>query len=236
MSFDADAKEVAGHCPHCRGDRTSTVYGYGKNRWDDDENGMFGKEVYRVLRCDGCSTFYFQKQSIFSEDIDQWYDNQGRTCGELVVRTQTWPPPRHHEQPDWSDDLVRSDRLLHKLLASVYTANDAGLLVLAAIGTRTVFDRAAELMNVDQSKTFAQKLNALEAAGLIASGEKNFLEVLVDAGSAAAHRGWEPTTSEMSKLLMILESFLLKCFILPAEVDEISRRVPKRAPLKKPKS
>jgi Domain of unknown function (DUF4145) len=63
--------------------------------------------------------------------------------------------------------------------------------VLAAIGLRTAFDRASELLGIDPNKTFAGKLSQLVVDGHIGSTEKASLDVLTDAGGAAAHRGWK---------------------------------------------
>jgi hypothetical protein len=86
---------------------------------------------------------------------------------------------------------------LEDLLTSVYTALDNDLRVLAAIGLRTAFDRASELLSVDPEKTFADKLSQLMANGDIGSTEKESLDVLTDAGGAAAHRGWKPNPKQL---------------------------------------
>ena len=53
---------------------------------------------------------------------------------------------------------------------------------------RTAFDRASELLGVNPAKTFAEKLTDLVSRGHIGSSEKDTLDTLTDAGSAAAHR------------------------------------------------
>lgn len=230
MAYKADATEVKGHCPNCGGERTAQVVGVGRDRWDDDDGGLWGDTVYRVLRCKGCETFFFQKQSIFSEDIDQWYGPDGEVESALNVTTETWPPPVKHEEPEWANHLYINDALLGRLLSDVYKAVNYDLNLFAAIGARTVFDRASELLEVDQSLTFQEKLACLKEVGKISDSEKEFLNTVINAGSAAAHRGWEPKSSEMSKLLLVLEGFLLRSFILPVELEAISERIPNRPP------
>jgi hypothetical protein len=226
--FDPEARDVRGFCPECGGDRRSTVYGHGINKWEEERGLIWGQEVYRVLQCDGCGTFYFQKQSIFSEDIHQYYDDEGDEAVDYNVRTETWPPPKKHSIPDWVDGLYGHDRLVHKLLLDVYKCVDHDLGIFAAIGVRTVFDRAAESLGVNSKLPFVKKLDQLSEKSFITKKEAEFLATLVNAGSAAAHRGWEPTEKELRDLLLLLESFLLKSFLLESQIKNVAERIPPR--------
>ena len=58
----------------------------------------------------------------------------------------------------------------------------------AAIGARTAFDRATEKLGIEPSLTFAEKLEKAKSDGLVGTNERNALEVMISAGSAAAHR------------------------------------------------
>ena len=60
------------------------------------------------------------------------------------------------------------------------------LRVLSAIGIRMAFDRAS---GVYPAKRFAKKLLELVERGEIGVSEKYTLDILTDAGSAAAHEG-----------------------------------------------
>jgi len=112
----------------------------------------------------------------------------------------------------------------------VYLAINNNLGVLSAVGIRTVFDRATELLGVNPADTFKDKLDHLEAKGLISVDEKRALGVLVDAGSAAAHRGWRPKSAEVDGLMLILESFLHRNFIASQAIDNIAKAVPAKPP------
>jgi hypothetical protein len=59
----------------------------------------------------------------------------------------------------------------HKLFDDVYIALNNDLGVLAAIGMRTVFDSASELLSIDPNLSLEKKLNALESQGKIGKDE-----------------------------------------------------------------
>jgi hypothetical protein len=98
--------------------------------------------------------------------------------------------------------------------------------VLAAIGVRTAFDRATESLGIDPSLSFADKLKKTESAGHVGKNEKDALAVLVDAGSAAAHRGWRPTHDDLTAMINALESFLQREFVTNRRLAAIKSSVP----------
>ena len=108
------------------------------------------------------------------------------------------------------------------------------LHVLSAIGIRTAFDRASELLGVDPAKNFLEKLTELVHLGKIGSSEKDTLDALTDAGNAAAHRGWSPSQKELDTMMNIIEGFLHRTFILAAAAKSLKQNVPARPTRKKP--
>jgi hypothetical protein len=210
-------------------------------------------DAYRILKCAGCDTIYFQHESFeifdrnnFDLDYDgddgqpvpadnlaelkDFFDGLKRgnperyECEEGICY---WPKPSSEPSigPDWLGKI--SDGVLIKLLKSVYIAREHDLRVLAAIGMRVVFDRVSELMDVDQTKSFAGKLDQLQKDGHISPGEKKALDALTDAGNAAAHRGWEPSLEELKHLVFIMEHFV-KGFALKEKAETLKGSIPPR--------
>lgn len=145
-----------------------------------------------------------------------------------------WPPQSTRKSPDWANELGLVDSDLKRLFYDIYTALDNDLGVLAAIGIRTVFDRASELLGVDPAKNFAEKISDLKTAGKIGSSEGDILTTLADAGSAAAHRGWRPNWSELATMAGVIESFLYRAFVIPAEATKLAKSIPPKPKRKKP--
>jgi hypothetical protein len=187
-------EKIKGHCPNCGANINAGVMASHKTSWSDDYDPIWGETDYRILRCCGCDAVYFQKAEVFSENMDYPYHPvTGETQAEYIVDYSYWPSPLKRTRPEWLNDLISIDKKLYDIMGEVYTALDNDLKVLTAIGIRTSFDRGTELLNVDPAKSFFEKLNDLWSSGKIGQSEKDTLEVLSDAGGAAAHRGWEPT-------------------------------------------
>ena len=55
---------------------------------------------------------------------------------------------------------------------------------------------------------------AMVDASYISEMEKDILEAMTDAGSAAAHRGYAPSNKQLSSIMDILENYLHRSFIL----------------------
>jgi uncharacterized protein DUF4145 len=204
------------HCPTCGERRNAHVLAHYEDRWHNEEADIWGSGDYRILRCAGCDEIYFQQETFFSEDIDK----------EITY----WPAPSKRKRPEWLFQVEDND--LEDLLTSVYRAVDNDLRVLAAIGLRTAFDRASELLGIDPTRSFADKLSQLMADGHIGSAEKASLDVLTDAGGAAAHRGWKPDLRQLDTLFSIMEQFVHRTFLLNAKAKKVKTSIPSR---KRPK-
>lgn len=177
--------------------------------------------IHRILECCGCDAIYFQSQSMFSENDKP--------------EVTHWPTPHTRAPPEWLNDLyLEVDRNLHGLMTSVYVALDNDLGVLAAIGVRTAFDRATELLGVDPSLTFKKKLDELVSTGKSGAEERKILEVATDAGSAAAHRGWKPTAKQLETLMVTIEHFIYRNRLLPRRAQDLETKVPPKQPPRKP--
>jgi hypothetical protein len=212
--MDDQKASIKGHCPKCGADRNALIVGQYQQNWGADEDDISGSWDYRILRCAGCDQVYFQ--------------NEVFTSADRFPRISYWPAPSKRKRPDWLHPIWLVDGPLCDLLTSVYVALDNDLRVLAAIGLRTAFDRASELLGIDPDKTFAEKLNQLVQHGHIGLTEKGSLDVLTDAGGAAAHRGWSPDPSQLDTLSSIMEQFVYRTFVLKAEAEKLKTSIPSR--------
>jgi hypothetical protein len=174
-----------------------------------------------MLECGGCETIYFETRSSDSEE----YDENGP-----VVRVTYYPAPSKRQEPSWMWEVMFEDEALHLLLTETYAALNNDARVLAVVGLRTIFDRVSEKFGVDPNKSFKAKLDELVAKGKIGQTERDSLDVLTDAGSAAAHRGWRPSVGQLTILMNIGEAFLYRTIILDAEAQRLGKSIPKRKP------
>ncbi len=75
--------------------------------------------------------------------------------------------------------------------------------------------------------TFQQKLNVLVKKGIITRSKANTLKAAIDAGNAAAHRGYKPDQKILFKIADIVDN-LLHSEIVDRNVDIINGSTPKR--------
>ena len=124
-----------------------------------------------VLECRGCSGISVRRRYWFSEwESVQQDPLTGPLVKDIPEEVSYWPAKQTRTRPDWGNRLA--DENLRQVMEEVYVAVDHGLVVLAAIGARTLLDRAISLMVVDQKNGFAGKLNAMVAKGYMEDGRK----------------------------------------------------------------
>lgn len=199
--------------------------------------------------CRGCDHVFAQTTATNSEDYYNYYGPNGETETEYAETIETWPARSKRALPEWFEHYivetdVENTVALNRSLKELYGALNANLLVLSAIGIRTSFDIAAELLNIHPSLSFEEKLVLLVSGNHIPEAEKDNFGALLNAGHGAAHRGWEPTSDEVDALMNALEGFIFNTIVFPARkrveakrLAEIGARVPKRLPRpKKPKA
>jgi hypothetical protein len=180
-----------------------------------------------ILECCGCERVYFRREYWFSEwETIGEHPVTGEPTLEGGVETTYWPAPITRQRPKWLDGIEEADRDLGNLLREMYAALDNDLRVVSAIAARTVFDRASELLGIDPAIRFQEKLHSLGANGKISIDEEGTLLVLVDAGSAAAHRGWRPKPEELNTMIDVVESFLHRSFIVGDGIAKLKAVVP----------
>lgn len=232
---------IRAHCSKCGGDRNCEIKGHHPERGGD---GHYDWHVdWFLLACRGCDHVFAQTVATNSEEYFNYYDHEsGEDVTEHIETIETWPARSKRPFPEWFEhSLIETDlentSALNASLKELYRALDADLMVLASIGMRTSIDIAAEVLGIDPSLDFKEKIKALVAEGHIIEGENSSVEILVNAGSASAHRGWKPQAHDVDALMTALEEFIYTSMVLPsrkraqaAKLAEIDAKVPKRLP------
>ncbi len=215
-------KIVDGVCPKCFGKRRADIVAEHNASWIEDTQSFWQHKSYRILNCRGCQTVYFQVVQLLSEfeDSDSFFDEV-----EYFPNVERSPPI-------WFHALQTKDQILYELMRDTYKAIDNDMLVLAAIGVRTSFDRATEHLGIDPAQTFKDKIANLANQKLVGHSEQAILDVLTNAGSAAAHRGWKPSLKDVDLMMTVLESFVFRTCVGASEISDLKNRVPAKPPRK----
>ncbi len=225
----SEPKTIRGHCPNCGSGRKAYVRCEHVVKSSDINDGTSSRDTGMILECCGCERIYFRRDYWFSEWETIGTDPiSGGPILEGGVETVYWPSPVVRQRPNWLEKIGASEHDLGLLLNEMYTALDNDLRVLAAIAGRTAFDRASQLLGVDREIGFKEKLDRLRTAGKIGVHEEEILQVLVDAGSAAAHRGWRPRVDELNTMVDVVESFLHRSFVVGDGIERLKAAVPAR--------
>lgn len=247
MTAEAKAETTAiptekAHCPTCNRSQNCDRHGrvYKPWEWSDRDGHSMVGGVYRTLfECRGCNTVFYETSSWDENDIEQWYGPTGETESEANYTKDTLPKPPSRPRPDWFDVFGILDPTLNSLLDETYKADEAGCRTLSAVGLRAALDNCFEALKIPGGDTFEEKLEALKFRGYIGDTEHSLLTVLVDAGSAAAHRGWTPERQHVHQLMSVLENFIQRVFVNGQAALAMKAGIPQRQPrtkkAKKPK-
>lgn len=229
MENDTEShKSRKAECNQCGGIRNCTVHGVFEQR-AGDEHFNYHKSWY-LLQCKGCDYAFVQTIYTDSESYRDYYEN-GEVMMDYEETHEYWPAISSRRKPDWFDDYgvkeVQNSEALTASLAELYGALDANLNMLAAIGVRTTFDIASELLGIDPNIAFKDKIENLQKLGHIGLADKDRIRHLVDAGSASAHRGWKPTNQDLKILMDVLEHFVENALVAPAKKAKLDAEVVK---------
>lgn len=236
------AATIKANCARCGAPRNCAIRGAYDERGGEDE--FRWQTTWQILQCCGCDYTFVRTIKTNEEDYDYGYDQAGEEEIQYIERMSYWPSLLKRPHPDWMAEYGITELAITELdqpLVEIYRALNDDLYLLAGIGIRTAFDIASELLGIDSEKTFREKLDELVAAGRIRLTEREQLEILVDAGSASAHRGWRPKPDDLSTMMDILEHFIFEGFISPdrrqkleAKAAKMKANVPARKKKAKP--
>ncbi len=213
-------------CASCGGPRKCDIHGHFLETGNDAY--VSWRKDWFILQCRGCTYTFVQTVATNEEDYTEGYDENGEDDIQYTETLAFWPALSKRARPDWVGGFGPVELKmapLHSALRELYSALEADLRMLAAVGIRTVFDVASELLGVETHLNFAQKLEKLVEMSHIGGVDQKRLSTLVDAGSAAAHRGWVPSASELDAMVDALEHFIERAFIAPIRQKALDERM-----------
>lgn len=212
------AKSEAAIWSHCNECGHETLHELVKrvSRVRTYDNDRFSVDIgtnWKILQCLGCQEITLSRVDWCSEDDRQEH-----------YRPIYFPPRVSRRKPDW---LARGEAPgYHGILEEVYAALHADSRRLALMGARSAIDTAIAKRIGDQG-SFTQGLNALQQANLLSKQERPLIEAAFDAGSAAMHRGHQPTIEDLNTVMDIVER-VIHSEVLESKVKDLAASTPKR--------
>lgn len=209
----AEKKPIWSYCNKCSGmtkhDCRSTQT-QEHSEYSQDEYGYEWSKTSRFIECRGCEEVTLR--------VDWWHSEYDATDD-----TDYYPPRISRQTPTWHRSLPDD---WQSMLREIYAALHANSRRLAMMGARTIVDM---YMNdtVGDIGGFVRKLNKLVSDGHLGRQDKDVLEVALEAGHAASHRGYLPSSNEISHVMDIVENLLQKK-ALQRSAAELKRGTPSR--------
>ena len=181
------------YCNRCGSDTWHSIVGQCQDTSDaqlEDGSTISFSERSVLLRCQVC-----KKTQLC---VSTWNSENG-DCGMSF-----YPPPSKHKPPPWLDELPSE---YSDLARQIYPALDAGSHSLALMGTRALLDVYVSRHSA-VSYDFKKKLEDLQRDGALSAKQIEILLPTFDAGSAAAHRGFLPSESNVITALQVVENLI----------------------------
>lgn len=229
-------------CSKCGGVRNCEIRGEYIKEYNDDDGNYWERISWFILECRGCDHVFAHTVATNSGNHGSVVTPGGTHEFQFSEMLSYWPAVSKRRGPTWILEAgIAADKSgsLQAALLEVYGALDNDLHMLAAIGIRTVWDHATELLGIDPRLTFENKLTELVTRKLIGSLDRDRMQIVVDAGSASAHRGWRPTPTDIKTMMDVLEHFIQTTFVDPehtARLDAATARVKNTVPPRETKS
>ena len=201
-------------CNLCHGEKDHVTL------WQHQQQREVGEGLYRqvvddkcsVLRCGGCRSLRFR----LTMDCPEF---RNPTVAE-------YPAAMRKELPSWNDDLPAN---LKEVYRDVHVALQAGVPRLSLMGARAIIEMTLDQALANQEERFCDKLATAVSERILTEFQKETLEVAVEAGHAAIHRGFIPDDEQIDDVLDIVDYLLRTVFILDGSATRLRSGIPPRS-------
>jgi hypothetical protein len=213
---NGNEQDIKLHCNNCRGNTFHRLLkkeeDHGSEEWGPDELFQW-VTTHEMFGCLGCKSVLMRRTYADSESEGQ--------------EVRYFPPRSSRHKPNWYHKLPVESQML---LSEIYNSLDADNRALPLMGARTLLDMLM-VDKVGDVGTFGQKLKRLEDGGFISQKNREILEIALDAGSAASHRGYSPGLQIVSSVMDIVENLLQAMYVLDEVAAELKKAIPPRPKL-----
>lgn len=176
------------------------------------------KEIFTsALCCRGC-----KDNSILEE-----YKNSDSTTDQFESFYK--PPRTWFPTPNWVLKIEELDKDLYNLLLEVYSAANDEQSRLLSMGVRAALDHIM-MRIVGDIGSFEEKLSKMVSEQYLTGKQKEMLDVIIDAGSAAAHRGYKPPRDLLENMIYVMDTIIRDYYITGPMLNTAKTLIPPRPP------
>jgi hypothetical protein len=203
-------------CNLCGHDTDHDVLWHENRTGESPSEDLFELE-HLGLRCRGCNecTILKRERELGTGAAEDW--------------VETYEPPRlWRRAPHWLSSLHALDYALKELLDEIYSATNLNQVRLLSMGVRSALDHVMDkILGVDMG-SFSAKLTEMVKRGHLTSTQKDNLEIVIDAGSASAHRGFKPSQDLLDEMISVMESIIRDHYITGPMLQTAKTLIPPR--------
>lgn len=211
---------ISGFCPTCNGKRDCRILS--KEDAEDSidyESGWHCSQSFFILKCCGCRTLFFCRQSRLSQG------NGGR--GNSIDTSDFFPSTntdcRHFNIPTEYIQTIGIESV--DTLRDVYKAYNNGIYSLSAIGMRTFIEQFTQFLYSRSYKKISYCISALVANNHITIKDKDTLDSLRKLGNSVVHGFYQPSREDISSGLDVIERILSTLFIQRDRAEELENKL-----------
>lgn len=214
---DPKEKELWAPCAHC-GKQTAHVALAEVDTHDASPDGDIQENSqFYVIKCAGCKTVSFCKESQCSED---WEENER---GQMeYITTQKVYPGRIAGRP-LLDDYYDLPHGIAKIYTQTHSAISDKLSILAGVGLRAIVEAICKERHATGKDLF-KKIDDLVTQGVITRDGGDILHLIRVMGNDAAHEVKANTEEELATALEVVEHLLKSVYIIPIKAQKIKRK------------
>lgn len=182
----SDGKIYKLDCSECKRKTNHTVKKSYREAWSVNDEGLAGLNDYTVVQCNGCDVLHFCKISSSNDDMEPIFDEKGNLTGVEYPDTFTlYPAVFLKYEPMLTYRSIPED--VRKVYRETFSALEAGLTKLSAIGIRTTLEQICIAKKIPSTLKLNKKIDKLYKNSIINDDMKNLLHKVRIFGNSSAH-------------------------------------------------
>ena len=209
----SEGRELTVACINCAGKTKHEIACSVDQSGYVEEVGIDWDESHQIIRCKGCSTLSFRRESSNSDDYEPIGDNHfERTIFEELY------PSRLEGRKDLGTEAAYLPADLRRVYAETNKALNTASPVLAGIGLRAIVETVCK-EKAAKGKDLYQKINDLMENRILTPTGAGILHKVRTLGNKAAHEVKPHTPHQLSLAMEVVEHMLKDVYILPKIVE-----------------
>jgi len=203
-------------CKRCQQKTWHAILNRTEEGCNDEESGIWENTIYFTLQCLGCGNVCLLVHYYFSEDIDP-------KTGNPELQSSVHPTPYESDR-----NPINKLNYVPKNTRSVYEetikAFNSGMLILAAIGARTIIEAIAIEQKIT-TRGIKRKIDKMTQKKIITPSGAKLLLLIKDMGNLATHEIKKHHSDDLSLCIDIIEGVLKELYVHPKEAENTRKFV-----------